>query len=215
MIRNIVKNLRFLMQKNGIPSVTDLARKTKIHQPTLHRLLAGEVQDPKYSNLKQLADYFNVEVTDIVEKDLVNVPISPGRNLNSYLVPIIGTAQLGDNGFWAEIEPPLGINEGFIQWPTQDKDAYALKCIGELMAPRIKNSEYVIIEPNHKFLPGDEVFVITKDNGVMIKIYLYLRDRTLTLISINENHLPIKIAEDDVEKVHYVAGIAKESLKIE
>lgn len=214
MIDRIVNNLKFLMNEKGINNVTELARMTKIHQPTLHRLLAGEVKDPKYLNLKQLADYFNVSVADIVERDLTKGTLKTFKvEFNS--VPIIGNAQLGDNGFWTEMEYPVGFGDGFIQWPTKDKDAYALKCKGESMMPRIKNGEYVVIEPNHTFMPGDEVLVVTKDSKVMVKTYLYSRDGLVTLMSINEEHPPIKIYDDEIEKIHYVAGIAKESLRIE
>lgn len=213
MIENIVRNIKFLMSKNNINNVTELARKTKIHQPTLHRLLAGDVQDPRYNNLKQLADFFKVNINDIVEKDLINQPKS--AKTRSDLVPIVGSAQLGDNGFWTDMDYPIGCGDGFIQWPTQDKDAYALKCKGESMVPRIKSGEYVVVEPNHKYLSGDEVLIVTKDSRIMVKIYLYLRDSTYTLVSINENHPPIKLNADEIEKIHYVAGIAKESLKIE
>lgn len=213
MIDRIVNNLKFLMNEKGINNVTELARMTKIHQPTLHRLLAGEVKDPKYLNLKQLADYFNVAVSDIVEKDLLNMPKPHKINFNS--VPIVGNAQLGDNGFWVEMEYPIGFGDGAIQWPTQDKDAYALKCKGDSMMPRIKNGEYVVIEPNHGYISGDEVLVVTKDNKVMVKTYLYNRNSEITLMSVNEAHAPIRIDENEVDKIHYVAGIAKESLRIE
>jgi phage repressor protein C with HTH and peptisase S24 domain len=31
------------------------------------------------------------------------------------------------------------------------------------MKPRIKDGEYVVVEPNHQYLPGDEVLIVTKD----------------------------------------------------
>lgn len=213
MIDNVIANLKYLMGERGILNVTELARLTKIHQPTLHRLLAGEVKDPKYINLKQLADYFGVVVSDLVEKDLSSIPKNYKIHFNS--VPIVGNAQLGDGGFWTGMEYPVGIGDGCIYWPTTDKDAYALKCKGDSMMPRIKNGEYVVVEPNHRYIPGDEVLVVTKDSKVMVKTYLYTRGGISTFISINEEHPPIKIDEMDIDRVHYVAGIAKESLRFD
>lgn len=213
MIDNVIHNLKYLMSEKGILNVTELARLTKIHQPTLHRLLAGEVKDPKYINLKQLADYFGVVVSDLVEKDLSSIPTNHKIHFNS--VPIVGNAQLGDGGFWTGMEYPVGTGDGFIYWPTTDKDAYALKCKGDSMMPRIKNGEYVVVEPNHRYIPGDEVLVVTADSKVMVKTYLYTRGGVATFISINEEHPPIKINESDIDRIHYVAGIAKESLRFD
>lgn len=213
MIETIISNLKYLMKKNEITNVTELARLVKIQQPTLHRLLSGEIKDPKYVNLKQLADYFSVNVSDLVERDLTQLPKNIGLNFNA--VPVVGNAQLGDGGYWTGMEYPVGTGDGFINWPTTDKDAYALKCKGDSMMPRIKNGEYVVIEPNHRFLPGDEVLVVTIDHKVMVKTYLYSRGGVVTFMSINEEHPPIKLDENEIEKIHYVAGIAKESLRCE
>lgn len=215
MIDTIINNLKYLMVEKGISNVTELARLTKIHQPTLHRLLAGEVKDPKYVNLKQLSDFFGVKVSDLVEKDLSIMPKDVKASFDTLPVPIIGNAQLGDGGFWTGMEYPVGMGDGFIPWPTTDKDAYALKCKGDSMMPRIKNGEYVVIEPNHGYIPGDEVLVVTKDSKVMVKIYLYTRGGVVTLMSINEEHPPMNIDENGIESMHYVAGIAKESLRYE
>lgn len=213
MIETMISNLKYLMKKNNITNVTELARLVKIQQPTLHRLLSGDVKDPKYVNLKQLADYFSVSVSDLVETDLTQNIQKITLNFNS--VPVLGNAQLGDGGYWTSMEYPIGAGDGFINWPTTDKDAYALKCKGDSMMPRIKNGEYVVIEPNHRFLPGDEVLVVTKDHKVMVKTYLYTRGGIVTFMSINEEHPPIKLEEEEIEKIHYVAGIAKESLRYE
>lgn len=215
MIDTIVNNLKSLMHRRGVANVTELARLTKIHQPTLHRLLAGEVRDPKYANLKQLADYFGVTVSDIVETDLTNTQKIDSLRFRWTPVPIIDTAQLGDGGFFTNMNSPVGTGDGFIPWPTTDKNAYALQCTGDSMSPRIKNGEYVVVEPSHEYTPGDEVLVVTTDNQILIKTYLYSRNGVITLLSINENRPPINIPENEINTMHYVAGIAKHTMRSE
>lgn len=83
------------------------------------------------------------------------------------------------------------------------------------MKPRIKDGEYAIIEPNHQFLPGDEILVITKDERVMVKTFLYEREGEVMVMSINEEHLPIRFSLSEIQSMHYVAGIAKPSLRID
>lgn len=125
---------------------------------------------------------------------------------------VVGMAQLGDNGFWADIEHAVGHGDGYIDWPTSDPDAYALECAGESMRPRIKPGEFVIVEPNHPIQPGEEVLVKSKDGRVMVKEFAYKAQGRYTLLSINESHGKITLHEDEIEKIHYVAGIAKRSM---
>lgn len=125
--------------------------------------------------------------------------------------PVVGFAQLGDNGHFVDIDYPVGYGEGFVAAPTEDKDAYALRCIGDSMRPRIKDREFVVVEPNHVIEPGDEVLVKSKDGRVMVKEFLYERAGRVHLISVNEAHAPIAIDKDNIEKMHYVGWIAKPS----
>lgn len=140
-----------------------------------------------------------------------NDPWDPITNLQWKGVPVLGMAQLGDNGFWSEIEYPVGHGDGFVDVPTKDKDAYALRCIGDSMRPRIKDREFVVVEPNHAIEPGDEVLVKAKDGRVMVKEFLYQRAGRTHLISVNEAHGTLALKDEDIEKMHYVGWIAKPS----
>ncbi|MEX3961058.1 S24 family peptidase [Paraburkholderia sp. EG286B] len=124
---------------------------------------------------------------------------------------VVGMAQLGDNGFWADIEYAVGHGDGYVDWPTSDPDAYALQCEGESMLPRIRPGEYVIVEPNHPVQPGDEVMVRSIDGRVMVKEFLYKAGGRCHLASVNASHGRISIPVEEIEKMHYVGGIAKPS----
>lgn len=39
------QNIKYLMDKAKISSITELARRLQLNQPTLHRLVSGEVKD--------------------------------------------------------------------------------------------------------------------------------------------------------------------------
>lgn len=124
-------------------------------------------------------------------------------------VPVVGSAQLGDEGYWAELEHPVGHGDGYIDFHTTDPNAYALRCKGDSMAPRIKEGEFVVVEPNSVPHPGDEVMVKSEDGRVMIKELLYVREGLVHLASVNEAHGRITIPVDQVAAMHLVAGIAK------
>lgn len=127
-------------------------------------------------------------------------------------VAVVGNAQLGDNGYWTDLEYPPGHGDGYIDYPSKDRSAYAIRCTGDSMKPRIKSGEFVIIEPNHELRNGDEVLIKANDGRVMVKTYLYQRDGQIHLMSINEAHPPQSIPLNDVEKMHFVAAIVKSVL---
>lgn len=211
-------NIKYLMDKAQIGSVTELARRLQINQPTLHRLVSCEVKDPKYTTLKQIGDYFRVSPIDLVEKNLQDQgdkddSVTTYVSLRFSKVPVLGNTQLGLGGLWSDTQYTVGSSDGFIYWPTKDEDAYALKCVGDSMIPRIKEGEFVIVEPNHGYNPGDEILVVTLDGEVMVKTFLFERDGLIHLMSVNEDHPPIRISCNKVEKMHYVAGIAKSALR--
>ena len=124
-------------------------------------------------------------------------------------VPVVGTAQLGDDRYWLELEYPVGSGDGFIEYPSRDPNAYAVRCKGDSMRPRIKPGEFVVAEPNRRYMPGDEVVVKAKSGCVMVKVYNFGRNGTIELGSINENHPPITLELNDLEYVHYVVAICK------
>ena len=127
-------------------------------------------------------------------------------------VPVVGTAQLGDNGHHEELQYPVGHGDGFVAYPTRDRNAYALRVKGDSMRPRIKPGEFVVVEPAATPQPGDEVLVRTKDGKVMVKVLDFRRGGVVQLSSVNEDHRPITIEEENVERLHLVAAIVKAAL---
>ncbi|KGA30250.1 S24 family peptidase [Pectobacterium odoriferum] len=216
----LIANINYLMSQRGIANVTDLAKQLRIPQPTMHRLLSGDVKEPKYPMIKHIADFFRVNVQDLMEKDVSKLgakePTFPEKSTSLQFreVPVVGGAQLGNGGHWTSMQYPAGFGDGHIKWPTNDPNAYALRCSGDSMKPRIKDGEYVVVEPQQQYLPGDEVLVVTKDERVMVKTFLYERDGEVMVMSVNEEHLPIRFSLSEIESIHYVAGIAKPSLRI-
>lgn len=122
-------------------------------------------------------------------------------------VPVVGTAQLGDNHYWSELEYPPGHGDGYINMPVKDEHAYALRCKGDSMQPRIKHGEYVIVEPTQAPIPGDDVLLKHVDGRVMVKRFLYIRDGVIYLMSVNDAHPPQSFPLSEVDKFHRITAI--------
>lgn len=59
--RSIKDTLRGLMNEHGI-SENELARRTSVKQPTIHRILSGTTEDPRASSLVSISRYFDVSI---------------------------------------------------------------------------------------------------------------------------------------------------------
>ncbi|WDG75497.1 XRE family transcriptional regulator [Pseudomonas chlororaphis] len=140
-----------------------------------------------------------------------NGAVTPLGATKKGVVPVVGTAKLGMDGFFEPLDFPVGHGDGYLHIYSDDPNAYGLRVIGDSMHPRIKNGEYVLIEPNKSFLAGDEVMVQTYDGRSMIKEFIYLRDGIYRFDSVNKDHGPIHLTQVEVSKVHLVGGILKSS----
>lgn len=78
LVRN---NLHWLIAKRHT-NPHEIARATGVPQPTIHRILSGETADPRTQTLQRLAEYFEIAVSDLREKDF-----SSGKHV--YLPPAL------------------------------------------------------------------------------------------------------------------------------
>jgi len=201
----------------------ELVKLTGVKQGTISKIERGDQNSSGYDAI--LAHYLDVEAMWLTAGDDLFAPEwLPGTSkhhisesnaeyapqlIQPSLVPVVGSAQLGDNGNWNELDYPVGHGDGYINYPTKDKNAYALRCKGDSMKPRIKDGEFVIVEPNSEYVPGDEVLLKSIDGRVMVKTYLYHRDGRVHLMSINEDHPPQSFALEEIDKIHPIAAIVK------
>lgn len=126
-------------------------------------------------------------------------------------VPVVGKAKLGMDGYFEEMNYPPGHGDGFLLIGSTDPNAYGLQVEGNSMHPRIKHREYVVIEPNHPYVSGDEVLVKTVSGSSMIKEFSYFRDGMYRFDSVNPSEKPIFLMPEEIELIHYVGGIVKSS----
>jgi phage repressor protein C with HTH and peptisase S24 domain len=143
---------------------------------------------------------YNLAGSDVSSLPL---PVDAGR------VPVIGKAMLGMDGFFEALDYPAGGGDGHLNVSSKDPHAYALRVVGNSMTPRIKNNEFVLVEPNHPYVNGDDVLVRTADGRAMIKEFVYLRDGQYRFDSYGNGFEPVYLAESEVALIHFVGGIFK------
>lgn len=89
-------NIRKLMKSSGT-TVAELARRTGIQQPTVHRIVSGEVDNPRLDNIIKLAKALGVTTAELLEEDNIN-NITPAPEIKGY-IPLISWVQAGA---WSE-----------------------------------------------------------------------------------------------------------------
>lgn len=216
---NLAERIQLVLDTTPELDQVKLAEVAGVTKGTVNQWLSGQIKSLKLEYAVRIQERFGYNAVWLVmdkgeqkvktahSPDVWNpVPFPPGKR-----IPVVGMASLGDNGFWAELEYAQGVGDGYLDFPSRDPNAYSLKCKGDSMLPRIKDNEFVVIEPGHEVKPGDEALVRAKDGRVMIKTFLYSRAGRTHLSSVNENHAPIIIENDQIERLHYVAAIVKEA----
>lgn len=215
----LIERIQTVLNETGIEQI-ELARAAGVSKGTVTQWLSGDIKSMKLEYAVGVQERYGYSAVwlvmgkgikksaDVRHVDEFNPIPLPERQR----IPVVGMAQLGDNGFWADIEYPVGHGDGFLDFPSKDREAYGIRCKGDSMLPRIRDGEFVVIEPNHPVEPGDEVLVKASDGRVMIKILLYTRLGRTHLASVNTEHQPIAIDSTDIDRLHFVAAIVKPSM---
>lgn len=125
-------------------------------------------------------------------------------------VPIVGTARMGDEGFYEEISFAPGAGDGHIDMATTDPNAYGLRVRGDSMAPAIRDGWYVLVEPNGRPNVGEYVLLKLKDGQRMVKELLFQRTQSIEIMSVNGEQRRT-IYRDELEAIQPVAAVVSPS----
>lgn len=161
-------------------------------QSAMVRIGKGVV--PRSQTLRPIGAYFGIDYAAFTSdtaaaacaRQLGFLGGAPGgRASTERRVPVVGTAKMGDDGYYEEISPVTGSGDGHIEIATQDKNAYGLRVRGQSMFPAIRDGWYVLIEPNGTPTEGEYVLIRLKDGRKMVKEFLFRRPGTVEVMSVN------------------------------
>jgi phage repressor protein C with HTH and peptisase S24 domain len=122
-------------------------------------------------------------------------------------IPIVGTAQMGAEGYWYALDE----GEGVVDVPSKDPGAYALRLRGDSMAPAIRSGWIAVCEPNGRLVPGEYVMIRLVDGECMLKELLYANDEEVSVMSLNPAYSRRTIPMEQIEQMHYVGHIVAPS----
>ncbi len=205
-ISNLSTILKALMNEVGI-TVTELARRTSVGQPVIHRMASGETDNPKVGSLSPIAKFFNVSISQLVGDD----PLPKDRFKGSH------------NPFYrAWVKLPMLNWEQAAHWPSRvyseiesyisteavvsDK-AFATRVEDTTMSPRFPEGSILIFDPEIKAQDKDFVAIHIEGHSKMQFKQMLLDGPDLYLKPINQD-----FQTNRVEKPYVILGVMTQAL---
>lgn len=187
-------------------SQDEMAERLGVTQGAIGHWLTGR-REPKLEMINRLLAEVGLPTLHIPIPEQAHLEAGPEFTRPFRRARIVGTAQLGPEGYWEALET----YDGWVDVPTRDPGAYALRVRGDSMAPAIRSGWVVWCEPNHNLIPGEYVMVRRTDGQCMVKELLYENGEEVSLMAVNDGYGRLTISRSDIEQVHYVGGIVPPS----
>lgn len=217
------QNLRFLRSKmSEKTSQEKLAELLNIKKPTLGSYESGRAE-PKYMDLISLAEFFNVEVDELLKEDLsTRIPglaskpklrilattVDANNEENIEMVPIQALA--GYTASYDNLDFVRDLPTFQVPFLPKDKKYRVFPIKGESMLPLQPGSlvfaEYV--EDWTQIKDGTICIVVTREDGVVLKqVINHLAERkVLILNSTNKTYDPYPILGSEIQEIWKFAG---------
>ena len=161
-IEKLAENLERLIAVNG-SSITLIAKKLNVSQPTIFRISKGQTQKPKPRIIKKLAAYFKIP-----EEELIGNKEIEWANIDGWINTIIGNTRSVPLYSWT-------LNNNYILQKSKEKEEIVISCpvSSEAFALKVKDSSMepvfplgstIICDPNKRFQHGSFVIVMLEHN---------------------------------------------------
>jgi|GEM_PF-6312571 len=133
---------------------------------------------------------------------------SPEDNSAIAFLPLLGNAACGrpldsivETGIIRMIPVPLNI-----LGRNSRRNLYIIEAVGDSMAKKIENGDYVIFEPNPSPIPGQIVVARTKD-GFTIKVFRKTVSQCI-LEPLNPKYPPLVFDKSEIDEFFNIDGVA-------
>ena len=194
----LAKNLSLLIDENNM-TVAGLAREVGISQPVMHRIVAGQIDNPKVQTLLKLSRYFRIPVHILMTQQLEDShgkqrQKEGGDDIRAIAdVPLLTLQQA--------LQVPKNLNQPFASSIPTDLTMYnllfAIKLNDDSMAPMFQPHSTAIFSA--ALAPADGHHVLVKVDGHQLPILrqlalengqIRLKANNKTIETINLKNMP-------------------------
>lgn len=135
------------------------------------------------------------------------------HSLSRGVIPLIGFAQAGAEGYFDEDGYPAGDSWDEVRFPESEAfdttGAYALEISGDSMEPLYREGDVLIVSPSATPRKGDRVVVRTQKGEVMAKELVRKTASKVELKSLNPAHANRSLAANDVTWIARILWVSQ------
>ncbi|SMG55551.1 helix-turn-helix domain-containing protein [Cedecea sp. NFIX57] len=183
LLKIISKNLTSLMGMKGIDA-QGLSIHTGVGIATINNLRKG-IGNPTISTLSSIADFFDVKVGDLTDKNLRKHD-DTSDNVKS--IPLISYSEI--ERFLAN---KMKVTDSYITEvdDVSDKSLFTVEITNNSLSPELDRGTYCVISLDEPFCDGDIVLVKLKNYPICLR-RVYVSDTNLqfTTISLETDNIP-------------------------
>jgi phage repressor protein C with HTH and peptisase S24 domain len=162
---------------------------------------SGKLRWPSTESLAKVLMATGASLEDFVAL----VSEGSGRAGRLRMVPLIGMAQAGTDGYFDDAGFPAGSGWEDIAFPDiADEHCYALEITGDSMLPVYRDGDRIVVSPSGSLRRGDRVVVKTHAGEVMAKQLGRMTAQRIELKSFNPAFEDRGFALSDVAFVHRI-----------
>lgn len=169
----IGENINRLLKLHGDLSISDLARETKIPQPTLHHIIDGKTKKPRAFALEALASFFSISIPQLTGAIplTTNIPDMLKDSLKISTVPLI---DWDSAKHWnTDNHKTSGFDEIILDKQV-DKNVFAVQLQSSDMEPMFQENSILILDPSKQPKERDFVLVYLPDQDRLIFNRLFI-----------------------------------------
>lgn len=187
--KTFVKRLAYYMKLNN-KNQTDLMNDLGLGSSTVSSWCTG-AKMPRMGKIQMLADYFNIEKSDLLEETSFRTKTNKGVQIN-----VLGKVAAG-----IPIEAIENIvdTEEISEKLARTGEFFGLKIKGDSMQPTICNGDTVIVKRQDDANHGDIVIALVNGDNATCKRLVKYTDG-ISLISLNPSYEPMVFSKKEIQE---------------
>lgn len=216
MAHSIGKKIRIFRKTKGL-SLDEMSRRSGVTRDHIGRIERGEALNPRKDTLEAIAQALEIhphlllvdEPTDPEDSKPLNKQVkesSPSYQAKS--IPQMRLSQINSKTLFDSQGYPLPK-----KWKGRYEDAalkdpycYALSIDNDIMFPRIKKSDVVIVSPLSLVQDKNLVVAFTLEGEIMIR-YCFFFDKHLILSTQSSNEAPLYFKQREIKWLHKITKV--------